>query len=167
MSSNYKCERFTEGKNRGGGRKRKEKRAERTEKEQSVRRERRGGEDEKFRYSRLTWTAAISTHHTHTHLKSMIVKKLCYYYKNLLSLSDGFLICFTRGFQSQFWLEAKRTGQKASARASLSEGKKIYTFNSTFVISQRSFIFSGILVRKAKRLCEWQKKNKQKNVALK
>lgn len=41
---------------------------------------------------------------TRTHTSRIYAgeKKLCYYYNNLLSLPDGFLICFTRRFQSQF-----------------------------------------------------------------
>lgn len=60
--------------------------------------------------------------------------------KNLPSLSDGFLICFSPGFQSQFWHEAKWTGQKTSAGASLSK-KEIHTFNFTLKINQLSVLF--------------------------
>lgn len=63
-------------------------------KQKSIRKE---GEDEKLPH--LDSCHVNSPHtNTHTHLVSMTVKKLC---NNLLSLYDGFLICFTRGFQSQ------------------------------------------------------------------
>lgn len=55
------------------------------------------GEDEKLPHLDSCHVNSLHTN-THTHLVSMIVKKLC---NNLLSLYDGFLICFTRGFQSQ------------------------------------------------------------------
>ena len=124
MSSNYNCERFAEGKSRVG-RKKTEKRAERTGNEQRVQGEekkrkkksiRKEGKDEK-----LPHLDSCHVNPPHTHLVSMIVKKLC---NNLLSLYDGFLICFTRGFQSHLWLRAKRSGQKAFAGALTKKKRK-------------------------------------------
>lgn len=56
------------------------------------------GEDEKLPHLD---SCHVNSPHKHTHTDTPCIYdcgKLC---NNLLSLYDGFLICFTRGFQSQ------------------------------------------------------------------
>lgn len=74
-------------------------------KRKSVKREGNGCMKRKEKFaSLLAFKLATHIQYTHTRARAqpLIVKKLCYYYNNQLLLCDGFLICFTRGFQSQF-----------------------------------------------------------------